>query len=215
MTKLPIILCCLILVMAGAGCGGGRTKPPASRLSKAPPPPPRSPLPTTYEHPDETVLEGAVQGRFISPEEVAKLSDRMLAEGSSTFQNEQSMARLVIALTKNLNEAPQELRHRLLRNLGIIHYHQKKFNLARQELQQANELYPRDARTHFYLARLATHQGKIYQRKGLAKKAKGQFNLAANELELARKLEPSNPLYRQDLKQVLIEERSLSTDLKK
>ncbi len=46
----------------------------------------------------------------------------------------------------------------------------------------------------------------IYQCKGLTKKAKGQFNLAANELEVARNLEPSNPLYRQDVKQVIKKE---------
>jgi tetratricopeptide (TPR) repeat protein len=139
----------------------------------------------------------------------------MLAEGSSSFRNEQTMARLVILLTKTLNGAPKGVRHRLLGNLGIIHYHQRKFQLARQELQQANELFPRNARNHFYLARLAVHQGKIYQRKGLQKKAKGQFKLAANELELARKIEPSNPLYRQDLRQILINERELSPAPKK
>lgn len=139
----------------------------------------------------------------------------MLAEGSSTFQNEQTMARLDILLTKTLKGDQKEHRHRLLRNLGIIHYHQKKFNLARQELQQANEIFPRDSRTHYYLARLAVHQGKIYQRKGLNKKAKGQFTLAANEMELARRFEPSNPLYRQDLKQVLHQEQPLPSERKK
>jgi len=150
----------------------------------------------------------AIRSGNISPIEVANLSDRMLAEGSSTFQNEQTMAQLDILLTKTLKGAQRDARHRLLRNLGILHYHQKKFNLSRQELQQANEVSPRDALTHFYLARLALHQGKIYQRQGLKKKAKGQFRLAANEMELARKFEPSNPLFRQDLRQVLQQERS-------
>jgi len=146
---------------------------------------------------------------------VAKLSDRLLAEGSSTFRNEQTMAQLDILITKSIKGTPRDVRHRLLRNLGILHYHQKKFKLARQEIQQANEIFPRDARTHFYLARLAVHQGKIYQRQGLTKKAKGQFKLAAYEMELARKFEPSNPLFRQDLKQILRQERSFTVERQK
>jgi tetratricopeptide (TPR) repeat protein len=191
----------------GAGCR--HAPPPATQTA---PPSPPSP---TFEHPDQELLEEALKGRGLSPVEVANLSDRLLAEGSPTFQNERLMAQLDILLTKTLKGEQKEHRHRLLRNLGIIHYHQKKFSLARQELQQANEIYPRDARTHFYLARLAVHQGKIYQRKGLSKKAKGQFNLASNELELARKFEPSNPLYRQNLKEFLDKEQPLPGDRKK
>ena len=165
--------------------------------------------------PPETTLMAAIRRGHIAPMEVADLSDRMLAEGSSTFQNEQTMAQLDILISKTLKEAQRDVRHRLLRNLGILHYHQRKFKLARQELQQANEISPRDARTHFYLARLAQHQGKIYQRQGLQKKAKGQFRLAANEMELARKFEPSNPTFRQDLGQILQQERSISAERQK
>jgi tetratricopeptide (TPR) repeat protein len=210
--KLASSILCLLLVFIGAGCGGGRHAAKKSKTSATlatPPPPPR-----TY-HPDEEILGDAIRGQRISPGEVAILSDRMLSDGSPTFNNEKIMARLDILLSKSLNDAPRDVRYRLLRNLGIIHYHQSKFSLARQELQQANELYPRDARTHFYLARLAAQNGCIYQNKGLSKKAKGQFNLAANELELARKLEPSNPLYRQDIKHVLQKERALPSDPKK
>lgn len=189
-------LCLLSVLLGGAGCR--QAAPP---VTQAPPPAP------TYEHPDQELLEEALRGRVLSPTEVANLSDRLLAEGSPTFQNERLMARLDILLTKTLKGEQKEQRHRLLRNLGIIHYHQKKFSLARQELQQANEIYPQDARTHFYLARLAVHQGKLYQRQGLTKKAKGQFKLASHELELARKYEPSNPLYRQNLKEFLEPER--------
>ncbi len=211
LTKFASSLLCL-LALSFAGCGGGghvASKPPPVTKSSLPPPPP------TYDRSEKEVLEEAIRSGSILPAEIAKLSDNMLAEGSSTFQDEQTMARLDILLTKTLGGAPQEVRHRLLRNLGIIHYHQKKFNLARQELQQANELYPRDARTHFYLARLAAHYGNIYQRQGLSKKAKGQFTLAANEMELTRKLEPSNSLYRQNLKQILDNERPLPADQKK
>lgn len=210
MTRCAYILLGLVLVFAGAGCfGGGRQKKPpqVSKTTALPPPSPK------YKHPDEEILEEIIRGQPILPAEISKLSDRMLAEGS--IQSERALARLDIVLNKSLNGAPKEVRHRLLRNLGIIHYHQKKYNLARQELQQANELFPRDARTHFYLARLAVHQGNIYQRQGLSKKAAGQFNLAVNEMEIAQKLEPSNALYRQDLKKVLQNELNSASDPKK
>ena len=212
MTRIAISLLCLALVFAGAGCAGKRRSAPPPRVSKPiPSPPPRA---TKHRHPDEQTLEGIIRrGEPILPAEIAELSDRMLSEGS--VQTERTLAQLDIVLNKSLHGAPKEVRHRLLRNLGIIHYHQKKFNLARQELQQANELYPRDGRTHFYLARLAAHQGNIYQRKGLSKKAKGQFNLAANEIEIAQKLEPSNDLYRQDLRKILQNESTSASDLKR
>jgi Flp pilus assembly protein TadD len=211
--KLASSILCLLLVLTGIGCGGKR------RAAKRPIPTTAStlptPAPTQQVHPDEENLGEAIQGQHISPGEAAILSDRMLSEGSSTFNNEKTMARLDILLNKSLNNAPRDVRSRLLRNLGIIHYHQCKYSLARQELQQANELFPRDARTHFYLARLAVQNGCIYQGQGLSKKAKGQFNLATNELELARKLEPSNPIYRQDLKSVIQKEKTCPPDSKK
>lgn len=211
MIKLASCLLCLALVLAVAGCGGKkRAAPPTPQTASSLPLPP-----ATRAHTDEELLDEAIRGSYISPAEVANLSDRMLTEGSSIFANEKAMARLDILLNKSVSVAPREIRHRLLRNLGIIHYHQNKYSLARQELQQANELYPRDARTHYYLARLAVQNGNICQSKGLAKKAKGQFNLAANEMEIARKLEPSNSLYRQDLKQVIQKERTVPSDKKK
>jgi tetratricopeptide (TPR) repeat protein len=213
-TRYAISLLCLALVLAGVGCGGRRTATRTTRVSKPTLPPPSKSARYKYkQHPDEKILEAVIRGQPMPPAEISELSDRMLAEGS--LRTEQSLARLDIVLNKSLDGAPREVRHRLLRNLGIIHYHQKKYNLARQELQQANELYPRDGRTHFYLARLAAHQGNIYQRKGLRKKAKGQYNLAANEMEIAQKLEPSNDLYRQDLKKILQDESTRASNLKK
>jgi tetratricopeptide (TPR) repeat protein len=203
-------LLCLILILAGAGCEGGKHTAVAKPQTGT-----TLPAPRTYKQADDEILAEAIRGQHISPAEVAILSDRMLTDGSPTFNNEKSMARLDILLNKSLEGAPRDVRHRLLRNLGIIHYHQAKYSLARQEMQQANELFPRDARTHFYLARLAAQNGNICQSKGLSKKAKGQFNLAANEMELAHKLEPSNPLYRQDLKRIIQKERTLPGDLKK
>jgi Flp pilus assembly protein TadD len=214
--KLASSILCLVLVLIGAGCGGKKhvRKPPTTNTTLATTVP-TSTVPTSYTHPDEEILAEAIRGQRISPGEAAILSDRMLSDGSPTFKNEKAMARLDILLNKSLNDAPRDVRHRLLRNLGIIHYHQNKFSLARQELQQANELFPRDARTHYYLALLAAQNGCIYQSKGLTKKAKGQFNLAANEMELARKLEPSNAVYRQDLKQIIQRDRALPPNSKK
>jgi tetratricopeptide (TPR) repeat protein len=211
--KLASSILCLLLVFIGVGCGGKKHAAKYATPSTASTLP--APAPTKYVHPDEEILAEAIRGQHISPGEAAILSDRMLSDGSPTFKNDKTMARLDIVLNKSLNDAPRDVRSRLLRNLGIIHYHQCKYNLARQELQQANELFPRDARTHFYLARLAIQNGYIYQGKGLSKKAKGQFNLAANEMELARKLEPSNPAYRQDLKQIIQKERACPPDSRK
>jgi Flp pilus assembly protein TadD len=212
LTKLAGSLVCLALVLAMAGCGGKKhaASPTPQTASTLPLPPPPS-----RTHTDEELLDEAMRGSHISPGEAAILSDRMLTEGSSNFANEKTMARLDILLNKSVSEAPREIRHRLLRNLGVIHYYQKKYSLARQELQQANELSPRDARTHYYLARLAVQNGNIYQSKGLSKKAKGQYNLAANEMEVARNLEPSNSLYRQDVKQVIQKEGTVSSNKKK
>jgi Flp pilus assembly protein TadD len=211
--KLASSIMCLLLVFIAAGCGGkkrvAKHSTPSTASTLATPPS------TKYVHPDEEILAEAIRGQHISPGEAAILSDRMLSDGSPTFNNEKTMARLDIVLNKSLNSAPRDVRSRLLRNLGIIHYHQNKYSLARQELQQANELFPRDARTHFYLARLAIQNGCIYQGQGLSKKAKGQFNLAANEMELARKLEPSNPIYRQDVKHIIQKEHPIRSDSKK
>jgi len=164
-------------------------------------PAPPTPSPS---YPDHVLLKEAVKGdRNLSPKEMAELSDRLLTEGSSTTKEEETMARLELLLLKALKDNEPQYRHRFLRNLGIIHYHQKHYKRARQELQAANELNPRDARTHYYLARLLALEGAKYDRKGQKKKSRGQFKLSATELALARKLEPSNPLYQQDVKQLL------------
>ncbi len=161
------------------------------------------PPPVTPAYPDQVLLKNALEGQSLPPGDVADLTDRLLTEGSPTFQEDGTMARLELLLLKTLKDGNLQYRSRLLRNLGIIHYHQKQYKHARQELQASNELNPRDARTHYYLARLFAHQGAVYQKRGLKKKAGGQFKLAAMELGLARKLEPSNPVYQQDVKQIL------------
>jgi tetratricopeptide (TPR) repeat protein len=164
-------------------------------------------LPPSPETPDHVLLEQSLQGRTLAPGAALQLSDRMLTEGSANFNHDETMARLELLLLKAIQADDRTSRAGLLRNLGIIHYYQKQYKRARQELQASNELNPRDARTHFYLARLCAHQEQIYLRKGWKKKAKSQAKLAKTEMELARKLEPSNSLYQQDLKQILRQEQ--------
>jgi tetratricopeptide (TPR) repeat protein len=189
----------MVLLTGAAGCGSA---------PMAPIPPESAPLvaPSEPGTPDQARLKDALTGRELPPVEVADLSDRLLGNGNSTLQDQETMARLELLLLKALKGQDKACQPVLWRNLGIIHYHQKKYKQARQELQASNELNPRSARTHYYLARLFVHQGEIYQRQGKKQVSKQQFKRAAIEMEQARKLEPSNPLYRQDLKHIIEQE---------
>ncbi len=152
------------------------------------------------ENADHAKLKDALTGRELSPAEVADLSDRLLTPGNEV--SEQDMARLELVLLKAI-KSPDKTHHATIwRNLGIIHYSQKKYKQARQELQASNELNPKNGRTHYYLAQLSVHQGEIYERQGKKSKARQQFKRAAIEMELARKFEPSNPQYRQNVRQL-------------
>jgi Flp pilus assembly protein TadD len=142
----------------------------------------------------------------MSPGEVAELSDRLLGVGSNALNNQQTMARLELAILKTLKAPDKTHRAVLWRNLGIIHYHQQKFKQAENELQSANELNPKNARTHFYLACLFAHKGKIFEKSGKPQASRQQYKRAAIEIGLARKLEPSNPLYKQNPKQIIQQE---------
>ena len=142
----------------------------------------------------------------MSPAEVADLSDRLLADDSQALNDQQTMARLELVILKTLKAPDKTYRPVLWRNLGIIHYHQQKYKQADHDLQSANELNPKNARTHFYLACLFAHKGKIYEKSGKTKASRQQYKRAAIEIELARKLEPSNALYKQDLKQIIQQE---------
>ncbi len=191
---LIILLVALLLCGGLAGCGSAPVKP-----VEAP-----SAAPQAEENPDQAKLREALTGRELPPAEVADLSDRLLAVGN--FVTEQDMARLELVLLKSI-KSPDKTYHAVFwRNLGIIHYHQKKYDKARQELQASNELNPKNGRTHFYLARLSVQQGEIYERQGKKSKARQQFKRAAIEMELARKIEPSNPQYRQDIKKMIGQE---------
>jgi len=172
-----------------------------------PPPPPEAasfpPPAAAGGNADQVLLKEALQGRSLSPPEVVGLSDRLLAGGDSILQDQETMARLERLLIKTLKTEDQMSKAAVWRNLGIIHYHEKKYKLASQELQNANEINPKNARTRYYQACLFVRLGEIYESQGKKGPAKQQFKRAAIELGQARKLEPGNPLYRQDPREVL------------
>ena len=136
---------------------------------------------------------------------VQEVSDRLLADGQA-LNDQQTMARLELVILKTLKDPDKTHRADLWRNLGIIHYHQQKYKQAEHDLQSANELNPKNARTHFYLACLFAHKGRIYEKSGKARAAQQQYKRAGIEIGLARKLEPSNTLYKQDPKQIIQQE---------
>jgi tetratricopeptide (TPR) repeat protein len=191
----------MVLWMGAAGCGSAPAPLPAESPALL------APTPAAPGTPDQTRLKDALTGHQLPPGEAAELSERLLGNGNATLEDQETMARLELLLLKALKSKDKTYHPVLWRNLGIIHYHQKKYKQARQELQASNELNPKSARTHFYLARLFAHQGEIYQRQGKKRVSKQQFKRAAIEMEQARKLEPKNPLYRQDLKQFIQQEQ--------
>jgi tetratricopeptide (TPR) repeat protein len=154
---------------------------------------------------DSARLKDALTGREMSPAEVADLSDRLLADGQA-LKDQQTMARLELVILKTLKDPDKTHRAILWRNLGIIHYHQQKFKQAEHAFQSANELNPKNPRTHFYLACLFAHKGRIYEKSGKIRASQQQYKRAAIEIELARKLEPSNALYKRDPKQIIQQE---------
>jgi tetratricopeptide (TPR) repeat protein len=155
---------------------------------------------------DSARLKDALTGREMSPAEVADLSDRLLADGSKAFNDQQTMARLELVILTTLKTPDKTYRAVLWRNLGIIHYYQQKYKAAEHDLQSANELNPKNARTHFYLACLFAHKARIYEKSGKPRACQQQYKRAAIEIGLARKLEPSNALYKQDPKQIIQQE---------
>jgi tetratricopeptide (TPR) repeat protein len=198
-----IVCLAAICLMGMVGCTREPVLPPPLPVAVAPAPPP----PVFFETSDHALLEQALQGRTLPPGESLRLSDRMLTEGNPNFGDEATMARLELLLLKALQAEDRASRAGLLRNLGIIHYYQRQYKRARQELQASNELNPQDARTHFYLARLFAHQEQLYLRQGDKRKANSQAKLAKIELELARKLEPDNSFYQKSLKEILRQEQ--------
>lgn len=190
------------LAMAVGGCTRAPVIPPPEAAAPVP-----APEPERYENQDQATLKAALQGRSLSPRETLELSDRLLTEGSATAQDQETVARLELLLLGALKQEDRTSRAGLMRNLGIVRFHQKQYKSARQALQAANEINPKDARTHYYLARLFARQEQVYLKQGLKKKAKQQAKLAEMEMGLARKFEPTNALYRQNPKESLRPER--------
>ena len=181
-----------------------------SMTPKAPPPesgaPPPLVEPSRPPTSDSARLKESLTGHEMTPSEVADLSDRLLADGSQALNDQQTMARLELVILKTLKDPDKTYRAVMWRNLGIIHYHQQKYKQAEHDLQSANELNPKNPRTHFYLACLFAHKGRIYEKAGKTRASQQQYKRAAIEIGLARKFEPSNALYKQDLKQIIQQE---------
>ena len=192
----------LALGLLGGTVGCSMT-PVAPHQEAAAPPPVVEPSPDTTS--ESARLKESLTGREMSPAEVADLSDRLLADGQA-LNDQQTMARLELVILKTLKDPDKTHRAVLWRNLGIIHYHQQKYKQAEHDLQSANELNPKNARTHFYLACLFAHKGRIYEKSGKTRASQQQYKRAAIEIGLARKLEPSNALYKQDIKQIIQQE---------
>jgi Flp pilus assembly protein TadD len=188
----------LVLLGGTVGCGSAPVAPPPEA---APVKVESSPPPTS----DAARLKEGLTGRDMSPAEIADVSDRLLTDGKA-LNDQQTMARLELVILKGLKTADKTDRAVLWRNLGIIHYHQQKFKTAEHDLQSANELNPKNARTHFYLACLFAQKGRIFEKSGKTKASRQQYKRAAIEIGLARKLEPSNALYKQDPKQIIQQE---------
>ena len=195
MKRVVVATLALMLLGGMVGCGSApMVAPPESAATSAEPPPPK----TT----DQARLKAGLTGHEMSASEVADLGDRLLADDYAA-NDQETMARLELLILKTMKSSDKSHRSTLWRNLGIIHYHQHKYKQARQELQAANEINPKNARTHFYLACLFAHQGQIYEKIGKPRISRQQFKRAAIEMEMARKLEPHNSLYQQDLRRLI------------
>lgn len=138
----------------------------------------------------------------VNPEEAIRVSNRMLQEDVVGVLDEQTLNNLEKILLAALPQSSPTTQPVIQRNLGIVNYHNKKYNKARQALQSANETNPRDARTHYYLACLFNLQAKLYSARGEQVKAQRHQKRAQIEIDTARKLEPGNQLYRKGLASV-------------
>jgi tetratricopeptide (TPR) repeat protein len=187
-----IMLVCSVVIFCGRG--GKKvveTEAPPSQKMEASEPSKKS---------DQVVDTKTIQelaGRSaVNPNEAVRISNRMLQEDIAAVLDEQTLINLEKILLAALPQSGKDTQPVIQRNLGIVNYYNKKYNKARQALQSSNETNPRDARTHYYLACLYNHQAKIYVARGEQEKAKLPQKRAQIELDIARKLEPGNSLYR-------------------
>ena len=129
--KLFSLLLAAMLLAGLAGCAAAPVPMPPEAPAQAPVQP---------EKPDQARLRDALTGQQLTPAEVADLSDRLLTTGNEV--SDQDMARLELVLLKAIKSPDKTYQAVFWRNLGIIHYNQRKYKQARQELQASNELNP-------------------------------------------------------------------------
>jgi tetratricopeptide (TPR) repeat protein len=194
-----IILVLIFLALLTAGCGRKRVVveeqvPPAKTTAQV------------QEAPEKSATGGEIKNlqelanrNVVNPEEAIRVSNRMLQEEVASVLDEQTLNNLEKMLLAALPQSSKSTQPLIQRNLGIVNFYNKKYNKARQALQCSNETNPRDGRTHYYLACLFSHQAKIFSAKGEQDKAQRHQKRAQIEIETARKLEPSNHLYRKGL----------------
>lgn len=197
MRKVILVLICLALLTAG--CGRKRVVVeeevhPAKTTAQV------------QEAPEKSATGGDIKNlqelanrNVVNPEEAIRVSNRMLQEEIAPVLDEQTLNNLEKMLLAALPQSSKSTQPLIQRNLGIVNYYNKKYNKARQALQCSNETNPRDARTHYYLACLFNHQAKLFSAKGEQDKAQRHQKRAQIEIETARRLEPSNHLYRKGL----------------
>jgi tetratricopeptide (TPR) repeat protein len=195
-----LVACLLVWALMGIGCGGPRVieEAPTPKVSKG-----FKPVSRGISEADRAFLEEALNSRVVVIDDVITLSNRLLGDGNPAIQDRDTLAKLEILLLRSLQDKSKRYRPIVLRNLGIVNYHQKNYKTARQALQASSELNPRDARSHFYLACIYARQSKIHSAKGEKRKSKAGYKRAQIELEQARKLAPSNPSYRRGLQEVM------------
>ncbi len=194
-----ILILIIIFCLLFSGCGGKEVvevEPMPSQKVTTKMPEAQEPTQTGSD--SKTVQEFAGRN-VVNPEEAIKVSNRMLQEDTVQSLDEQTLNNLERMLLAALPQSTRETQPIIQRNLGIVNFHNRKYSKARQALQYSNETNPRDARTHYYLACLFNHQARIYAAKGEKTKAQRFQKRAEIEIETARKLEPSNRLYRKGL----------------
>jgi tetratricopeptide (TPR) repeat protein len=189
----------LLLVLLLSGCGGRQVvevEEMPSQTTTAPAPAVRE---SSGRGADLKTVQELASRNAVNPEEAIRVSDQLLQEEIAPVLDEQTLTNLEKILMAALPNTAKDKQSIIQRNLGIVNFHNKKYNKARQALQYSNETNPRDPRTHYYLACLFNHQAKIYQAKGEKVKAQRHQKRAQIELDTARKLAPNNQLYRKGL----------------
>jgi tetratricopeptide (TPR) repeat protein len=197
MRKVILVLICLALLTAGCGRKRVAVKEEVS---------PAKTTAQVQEAPEKSAAGGEIKNLqelanrgVVNPDEAIRVSNRMLQEEIASVLDEQTLNSLEKILLTALSQSSKSTQPLIQRNLGIVNYYNKKYNKARQALQCSNETNPRDARTHYYLACLFSHQAKLYSAKGEQDKAQRHQKRAQIEIETARRLEPGNHLYRKGL----------------